>query len=65
MYKIEEKIIRDIFENMKNEIFPEFGSPETRCNKCMFYEVVCPPRYDRVGCYGGWKREEEVWFNEN
>lgn len=58
MNSIEEKIIRGIFDDMMMGNFPKFGSPETRCDKCMFYKVVCLPSPEHVGCYCGWKREE-------
>ena len=56
----EKKIIETIFENimLKGE-FPKFGSPETKCSKCMFCKVVCYPSSSCVGCFHGWKREEE------
>ena len=58
--KIEEKIIRNIFENIiQNGVYPTFGSPETRCNKCMFFGITCMPSPEYIGCYGGWKREKE------
>ena len=59
MNKIEEKIIKSIFDDMKNGIFPKFGSPETKCDKCMFCGVICQTNHDYVGCLGGWKREED------
>ena len=52
-------ILKAVFENMKQGIFPNFGSPEIKCNKCMFYGVVCVPNPEYVGCLGGWKREVE------
>lgn len=58
---IEEAIIRNAFMNMitKGE-YPDFGSPECRCNKCMFYKVMCNPKDENVvGCFHGWKREKE------
>ena len=61
MNVIEEKIINDAFMKVitKGE-YPEFGSPEVRCNKCMFYKVACKPSGKNVvGCFHGWKREEE------
>jgi hypothetical protein len=39
--------------------FPKFGSPEIKCDKCMFYKIVCQPIPEHIGCYCGWKREEE------
>ena len=60
MNVIEKKIINDIFMNIitKGE-FPDFGSPEVKCNKCMFYEVACKPSgKDVVGCFHGWKKED-------
>lgn len=59
MDKIDEKIIRKIFEDITKGIWPKFGSPETKCSKCMFFGVICPPNPEYSGCYGGWKREEE------
>ena len=52
-------ILKVIFEDMKRGSFPKFGSPETRCNKCMFYGLVCIPPPEYVGCLGGWKRGVE------
>lgn len=57
--KIEEKILRHIFNERLKGNWPKFGSPETRCAKCMFCGVICPPNPEYSGCYGGWKREEE------
>ena len=59
MNKVEEKIIRNIFDDMMMGNFPKFGSPETKCDKCMFYKVVCNPVPEHVGCYCGWKRESD------
>lgn len=59
MNKVDEKIIRNIFENMQKGIYPAFGSPETKCGKCMFFGIICLPSTEYVGCYGGWKREKE------
>ena len=59
MNVIEKKIINDIFTKVitKGE-YPEFGSPECYCDKCMFYEVACVPLgKNAVGCFHGWKRE--------
>ena len=39
--------------------FPKFGSPEMKCDKCMFNEVTCHPYSDCVGCFLGWKMESE------
>lgn len=58
---IEEKIVNDIFMNViaKGE-YPAFGSPECKCNKCMFYKIACKPSDKNVvGCFHGWKRESE------
>lgn len=58
MNNIEKEWIKKIHRDIANGgEFPEFGSPEIECNKCMFYEIVCPPSSERVGCYRGWKRE--------
>ena len=60
MSKADRVIIRAIWEQMRKGIKPPFGSPETKCNKCMFSGVVCIPD-DRIpGCLGGWKREVEA-----
>ena len=60
MSNTEKKIIYVIYENIiNNGEFPNFGSPEIKCNKCMFYGIACHPSSDYVGCYHGWKREEE------
>lgn len=56
--KVDKIIIKNIHEDIINKgIWPKFGSPETRCNKCMFYGITCAPRHDRIGCLGGWKME--------
>lgn len=61
MNVIEKKIINDLFMNIitKGE-FPNFGSPEVKCKRCMFYEIACKPS-DKyvVGCFHGWKREAD------
>lgn len=57
--KVAENIIRGIFEDIQKGNWPKFGSPETRCNKCMFYGVSCGSKLGRVGCLGGWKMEKE------
>ena len=57
--KVDEIILRNIFEDIQKGIYPKFGSPEIKCNKCMFYKVTCSPSPEYVGCYGGWKREKE------
>ncbi len=59
MDKIDEKIVKNIFENIQKGIYPKFGSPEIKCSKCMFFGVICLPSTEYVGCYGGWKREKE------
>lgn len=59
MNSIEKKIIRDIFDDMMMGNFPKLGSPETKCDKCMFYKVVCLPPLSHDGCYCGWKIEED------
>ena len=57
---LEKKVITFIYENIINKgKYPDFGSPEVKCNKCMFYKIICPPSDIRVGCYGGWKKELE------
>jgi len=58
---IEEKIIKDAYMNiLTNGEYPQFGSPEVRCDKCMFYKVVCYPSNETVvGCFHGWRREKE------
>lgn len=58
MNSVEERIIRSIFDDMMMGNFPKFGSPETKCDKCMFHKVVCLPSPEHVGCYCGWKKEE-------
>lgn len=57
--KVAENIIRGVFEDIQKGNWPKFGSPETRCNKCMFYKITCLPNPDYSGCYGGWKMEKE------
>jgi len=56
---IEKHIIGELYNNIltKGE-YPKFGSPECNCNKCMFYNVTCPPSPHRAGCFHGWKKEE-------
>lgn len=57
---VEKKIIQTVYENIITKYeFPNFGSPEIKCSKCMFYGVACFPASDCVGCYHGWKREKE------
>jgi hypothetical protein len=57
---IDKIILRSIFEDMTKGVYPKFGSPETKCSKCMFCGVVCAPNPEYSGCYSGWKREEEI-----
>lgn len=60
MNVIEKKIINDIFRKIiTNGEFPNFGSPEVRCDKCMFNKIVCPSsnKPNVVGCFHGWKKE--------
>lgn len=60
MNKVDKIIIKNIHEDIiKKGIWPNFGSPETKCNKCMFFGVTCGPVAGRVGCLGGWKMIEE------
>ena len=60
MSKSDMKMIEIIFNNiMLKDEFPKFGSPETRCDKCMFYNVVCWPAPRYVGCFHGWKKEKD------
>ena len=62
MNVIEEKIIADTFMNIiKNGKFPEFGSPDCRCDKCMFNKIICPSsnKPDVAGCFHGWKMETD------
>lgn len=56
---IEEAIINELFIDIVTKgNYPEFGSPECRCKKCMFYKVACtPPSAKVVGCFHGWKKE--------
>lgn len=65
--EIERRAVSKIFRDMANGKFPNFGSPETRCHRCMFYKVVCPLMEldNRVGCLGGWKREVDGWYSDN
>ena len=59
MNVIEKKIVNDIFIDIVTKgKYPEFGSPECKCDKCMFNKVVCPSsnKPDVVGCFHGWKR---------
>lgn len=59
MNKVDERIVRNIFNDMQKGIWPKFGSPETRCDKCMFFGIICLPSPEYVGCYCGWKKEKE------
>ena len=57
---IDKQMIRLIYKNIiDNSEYPKFGSPETNCDKCMFYKIACVPPSGYIGCLGGWKREEE------
>lgn len=56
MTEVEKKIMQEIFADIKKGKFPDFGSPETKCEKCMFYKTVCFQSAEYVGCLGGWKR---------
>ena len=56
---IDKEMIKIIFENiMTKGEYPKFGSPETRCDKCMFYKITCRPLPEYIGCLLGWKREK-------
>ena len=58
---IEEKIIKEIYTNiMTKGEYPEFGSPEVYCNKCMFHNIACFPSKDAVGCFHGWKKGRKL-----
>lgn len=59
MSETNNKMIKMLFENTKKGVFPKFGSPETRCDKCMFAGIACETSTEYVGCLGGWKREVE------
>ena len=60
MSNIEKVMIKKFFEDIVTKCeFPKFGSPETKCDKCMFYNIACNPLHEYVGCYHGWKREVE------
>ena len=57
---IDKKMIKLLHDNIRtNGTYPNFGSPETKCAKCMFYMISCFPSPQYVGCLGGWKKEEE------
>ena len=56
MTEVEKKIMQEIFADIKKGKFPTFGSPETWCNRCMFYKTACFPSAECIGCLGGWKR---------
>lgn len=62
MKYFEENIIKNTFMDIvtKGE-YPNFGSPECKCNKCMFHKVACnlSDKKDVVGCFHGWKREKD------
>ena len=56
----DKQMIKIIYKNITEKCeFPKFGSPEINCDKCMFYGVACQPLPEYVGCFHGWKREEE------
>ena len=57
---IEKKFIDNIFTKVitKGE-YPKFGSPECKCNKCMFHKISCNPSNEVAGCFHGWKREKD------
>lgn len=58
--EVDRIIIKNIHEDIiKRGIYPKFGSPETKCNKCMFYGISCGSKLGRVGCLSGWKMAEE------
>ena len=57
--KTDKLMIKMVFEELKNGNFPKFGSPETKCEKCMFSGISCFPGIGVVGCLGGWKKEGE------
>ena len=60
MGNTEKEIIKVLYEKIMNEgKFPKFGSPEIKCDKCMFYKIACFPSSEFVGCYHGWKQEED------
>lgn len=52
-------MIKAVYGELKNGNFPKFGSPETKCKKCMFCGITCFPETGVVGCLGGWKKEGE------
>lgn len=56
---IEDAIIVNAFNNIITKgKYPEFGSPEVHCDKCMFHKVTCfPTNKNAVGCFHGWKKE--------
>ena len=55
--KTDEVMIKTLFNNIKKGDSPKFGSPETKCDKCMFLGIACFPSPEYIGCLGGWKRE--------
>ena len=56
--KVDEIILRNIFENVKIGIYPNTSTPTTRCSECTFYGVTCLPSPEYSGCYGGWMIKE-------
>ena len=58
MSYIDNEMIKLVHKNIREKgEYPIFGSPETKCSKCMFYWISCFPHPQYVGCLGGWKRE--------
>lgn len=56
--KVDEIILRNMFEDMLKGNFPKIGTPTTRCSECTFYGVTCTPSPEYCGCYSGWTIEK-------
>lgn len=57
--KIKKKIVKMLYKDAVTKgKYPRVGSPECKCKKCMFFEIVCNPRDGVVGCFHGWKMNE-------
>ena len=57
--RIEYVLIKNAYIQLSEGHRPSFGSPTTRCEGCIFKNIVCTPSPGSVGCYGGWKKETE------
>lgn len=59
--KIKKEIIKMLYKDIiEKSIYPRVGSPECKCDKCMFFEIACNPSSLTAGCFYGWKMDEET-----